>query len=132
VSGEARDVRHLCHEASIGEGRARGFDPYDTGCDTVFVARHDGRLRAWRNACPHIAGAPMAWRRDEYLDAGGRLIACHAHGARFDPDTGLCIRGPCVGLTLQPLALEIDAHGEVFVQEHAHEERQKEEQPWQR
>ena len=121
---------HLCHESTVGEGCSRGFDPHDSGCDTVFLVRHQSVLRAWRNRCPHIDGAPMAWRKDAYMNAAGTLITCHAHGALFLPDTGLCIQGPCRGHSLTGLAMEIDSQGEVFVQAHAKDERET--RTWQR
>jgi nitrite reductase/ring-hydroxylating ferredoxin subunit len=115
---KALDMHRLCNEADVAEGRTRGFDPLDTGTDTVFLVRWQGRLHAWRNACPHIAGAPMAWKRDAYMNAAGTHVACHAHGALFEPGTGLCIQGPCEGRSMGRLALRVDAAGEVFVQEH--------------
>ena len=114
-------MRHLCHDRAVAEGQSLGFDPLDAGCDTVFLVRHQGVLRAWRNACPHIDGAPMAWRKDAYMNAAGTLIACHAHGALFAPDTGRCVQGPCLGKSLTGLPITIDAHGEVFVEEHAND-----------
>ena len=78
----------------IGEGRARGFDIDEDGEEKLFVVRTDGVLRAWRDACPHIDGAPMAWRRDAYLNEAGARIVCHAHGAEFLPESGLCVLGP--------------------------------------
>lgn len=107
----------LCSGAeldAIAEGRARGFDPRGRGQDSLFVVRHQGVLRAWRNACPHIDGAPMAWRKDAYTNAAGTHIVCAAHGARFAPDTGLCVQGPCVGRTLAPVRLETRTDGSVW------------------
>ena len=99
--GAEADWLHLCSAAELIEGRSRGFDPGGNGCDTLFLLRWQGELRAWRNACPHINGAPMAWRRDAYMNA-----------------TGLCVQGPCLGQSLQPLALKVAAGGEVHVQRH--------------
>lgn len=101
----------LCPADEVGEGCTRGFDPADSGSDSLFVMRWQGTLRAWRNACPHVDGAPMAWRRDAYLNAQGTHIACHAHGALFDPVSGACVQGPCRGQRLQGLALRVDAQG---------------------
>lgn len=105
----------LCRIGDIADGRARGFDPRGEGRDMMFVVAHGGRLFAWRNACPHIDGAPMAWRKDAYLNGDGTRIVCHAHGAHFVPDSGLCIQGPCLGQSLAPVPLEIAAGDEVFV-----------------
>lgn len=101
----------LCLADAVEEGRARGFDPEDDGQDSVFVVRTQGVLRAWRDACPHIGGAPMAWRKDEYLNAKATRIVCHAHGAEFLPESGLCVQGPCVGKRLTAVPVEINETG---------------------
>jgi len=112
---EPGSARHrLCRAEEIAEGTARGFDFDGEGKDTLFLVRVGGILRGWRNACPHIDGAPMAWRKDAYLNAAGTLIVCHAHGAEFSPETGLCLRGPCQGLSLERMRLELAGDGTVF------------------
>lgn len=58
----------------------------------------------------------MAWRKDAYLSGDRRSIMCHAHGARFDPLTGLCTEGPCLGERLQPVPLRQDALGHLEVE----------------
>jgi nitrite reductase/ring-hydroxylating ferredoxin subunit len=40
---------------------------------------------------------------------------CANHGATFEPATGECIWGPCVGTALQSIPLEIEG-AEIFVQ----------------
>jgi nitrite reductase/ring-hydroxylating ferredoxin subunit len=68
-------------------------------------AMHDrsGAVRVYVNICPH---------RAQPVDVGnGRLwllsgeIECHAHGARFDPQSGNCTGGPCDGRALTPLSI---------------------------
>ena len=49
--------------------------------------------------CPHM-GLPLAQRLDDYLTPDGSLIACSWHSALFEPDTGACVGGPCVGARL--------------------------------
>ena len=105
----------LCHTDDLAEGQARGFDPDDVGQDAFFLLRHAGQLHAWRNACPHVAGAPMAWKRNAYLSADGSRVVCAAHGARFLPDTGECVHGPCLGQHLTRVAIEQDKQGRVFL-----------------
>ncbi|WP_022982105.1 Rieske (2Fe-2S) protein [Ideonella sp. B508-1] len=107
-------LRPLCHRDTLADGQARGFDLEGEGQDQFFLVGHGGALHAWRNACPHVDGAPMAWRRDAYLSPDGRQVMCHAHGARFEPDTGRCVQGPCLGQHLQPVPLHIDAQGQVW------------------
>jgi nitrite reductase/ring-hydroxylating ferredoxin subunit len=55
----------------------------------------------------------MAWRKDAYLNAAGNRIVCAAHGALFLVDSGRCVRGPCLGESLHPVALNIHGNGEV-------------------
>ena len=111
-------MTRLCHQQDLAEGQARGFDPAGTGQDQLLLVRHAGRLHAWRNACPHVDGAPLAWRRDAYLSADARHIVCYAHGARFDIETGHCISGPALGQALTRLPLHIDDNGEVHLAMH--------------
>jgi nitrite reductase/ring-hydroxylating ferredoxin subunit len=107
----------LCHSSELSEGCARGFDVFSNGSDDIFLVKYEGKIHAWRNACPHINGAPMAWRKDAYMNAAGTHISCHAHGALFLPDTGLCIRGPCTGEYLTEVEIGIDGRGFVYIQE---------------
>ena len=100
----------------VHEGGARGYDPMGDGQDTLFAVRSQGVLRLWRDRCPH-AGTPMAWRRHAYMNAAGDGIVCAAHGALFEPDSGLCVRGPCLGDRLQPVAFAIDG-GEIVTVAH--------------
>lgn len=111
MSGRIR----LCRADAVAEGTSRGFDPGATGCDTLFVVRNLGRARAWRNSCPHWPGTPLAWRKDGYLSGDGRHIMCSAHGALFEPDTGQCTLGPCMGEFLEPIPLFEDQGGDLYV-----------------
>ena len=102
--------------ALVPEGGARGYDPAGSGQDTLFAVRCRGTLHVWRDRCPH-AGTPMAWRKHAYLNAAGDRIVCAAHGALFEPDTGLCVHGPCLGQRLQALPFSVDAAGELVLTE---------------
>lgn len=104
----------LCRFDELVDGQSRGFDPQGAGRDLLFVVRQGVALHGWRNACPHVDGAPMAWRKDAYLNAARDRIVCSAHGAQFDIDSGLCRLGPCLGQRLQPVPLQIDPHGDVL------------------
>lgn len=92
----------LCHIDELRHGTARGFDPHGVGENTVFVLRRGDAVRAYHNSCPH-QGARLEYRKDRFLSADGERIVCYAHGAQFDPDSGLCIRGPCLGQSLTPV-----------------------------
>ncbi|QIL74413.1 Rieske (2Fe-2S) protein (plasmid) [Diaphorobacter sp. HDW4B] len=104
----------LCHVSEVHNGVSRGFDAQGVGHPTVFVVRVADQLRAWRDACPHH-GTPLPWRTDAYLDASGTHIVCAAHGALFDPLTGICTLGPCLGDALTPVPIEVHPDGSVYL-----------------
>ncbi|MCQ4159483.1 Rieske 2Fe-2S domain-containing protein [Roseomonas sp. GC11] len=108
-------LRPLCHIGDLPEGGARGFLADSIGQDSIFLLRLEEKVVAYRDSCPHIEGARMAWRRHEYLDAEGRHIVCHGHGALFDPASGLCLKGPCEGAFLSAVPLHITEAGEILV-----------------
>ena len=70
-----------------------------------FVVRFKGKLAAYENVCRHI---PMALDSGDgdFFTRDGTHIICATHGATYEPLTGLCIRGPCEGASLKPLAVE--------------------------
>lgn len=105
----------VARAADLPEGASRGFDPTGAGRTTVFVVRHHGALHAWRDACPHIDGAPMAWRQDAYLNHDRSRIVCHAHGAQFDIATGACLIGPCLGQALSPVQVIETPAGDIVL-----------------
>jgi nitrite reductase/ring-hydroxylating ferredoxin subunit len=101
----------LCRLDEIPDGDSRGFDPLGQGRDTLLIVRQGTSLHAWRDACPHLGGVPMAWRKDAYLNAARDSIVCSGHGALFDIATGMCTLGPCLGESLQPVAVMVDSEG---------------------
>ena len=72
-----------------------------------FVVNFDGRYHAYVNRCAHV-GTPLDLWPNEFLTEDGRALICSTHGAIYEPATGLCTAGPCVGdrLTSLPLAVE--------------------------
>jgi nitrite reductase/ring-hydroxylating ferredoxin subunit len=108
------DTLLLHRLADLPDGSSRGFDPGRSGQDSVLVVRRGAQLFAYADACPHH-GTPMAWRKDAYLDAAGQHIVCAAHGALFEIDTGVCTLGPCLGDSLRPVAITLNAGGEVHL-----------------
>jgi nitrite reductase/ring-hydroxylating ferredoxin subunit len=103
----------LCRLDDLADGEARGFDPLGQGCDTLFIVRRGERLYAWRDACPHQRGTPMAWRKNAYLNADRSRIVCSAHGALFDIESGVCTLGPCVGQSLTAVRIALAADGTI-------------------
>ena len=105
----------LCHIDDIEEGASKGFLGDESGSDLLFIVKQDGQLFGWRNACPHVSGAPMAWRKDAYMNSQQTFISCHAHGALFEPNTGLCVQGPCLGKSLKPVPVYVNQAGKVSI-----------------
>lgn len=104
ISG--RSLR-LCRLQSLAPGSAAGFDPQASGEDTILVLRWGEQVLAYVNRCPH-QGARLEYCKDRFLSADGRHIVCHAHGARFDPQTGRGTLGAGLGQALQPVACHIE------------------------
>jgi nitrite reductase/ring-hydroxylating ferredoxin subunit len=82
---------------------------------TALVVRdQDGDLHAYLNECRHIPipldAGPRASR---VMNEAGHL-RCLTHGAIFRVSDGLCIDGPCEGLALFRLPVEVE-DGIVYV-----------------
>jgi nitrite reductase/ring-hydroxylating ferredoxin subunit len=105
----------LCRLDDLVDGDSRGFDPQGVGHDTVFVVRRGSDVHVYHDSCPH-QGSQMAWRRHAYLNAARDRIVCHAHGAQFEIDTGVCVLGPCLGQGLAAVPHRIDTEGNVLLQ----------------
>ena len=97
-------TRDLCSLSELDDPGSRGFD-IDLGTEPklrLFLVLKDGVLSAFRNSCPHT-GAPLEWQADQFLDLDNGFIQCALHGALFRTDDGYCLRGPCVGASLERL-----------------------------
>ena len=68
--------------------------------------RRGGDVFGYLNRCPHT-GAPLDWTPGQFLDQSGELIQCAMHGALFLIGTGECVRGPCVGTSLDPVPVAL-------------------------
>lgn len=75
----------------------------------LYVAPDGGRYlvvqqadcwRVYANICPHRR-LPLDRGGEVMVTAESRLLVCANHGARFDPLTGACVAGPCVGKQLR-------------------------------
>jgi nitrite reductase/ring-hydroxylating ferredoxin subunit len=71
------------------------------------VVNWHGDFVAYRNRCPHW-GTELDAGTGEFFDGTGNVLMCQMHGARFDPDSGVCRLGPCEGEYLDSLAVELD------------------------
>ena len=95
----------LCGVDELADPDSRGFTLATAqGQLDVVLVKCRGRFYAYRNRCPHT-GINLEWRGNQFLDFSGQYVQCATHGALFDPQDGLCLRGPCVGQRLEPLSL---------------------------
>ena len=79
----------------------------------IFVIRKDDQVFAYQNICPH-AQAPLEWNPDEFLDEEKENIICAMHGAKFTIEEGACVEGPCDGVGLTAVDVEI-VDGEILL-----------------
>lgn len=71
------------------------------------MVRKGTRVFAYVNNCPHYDRAPLGWKKDAFLNGTGDKIMCASHGALFAIEDGVCEVGPCLGQTLEPIAVTV-------------------------
>jgi nitrite reductase/ring-hydroxylating ferredoxin subunit len=71
----------------------------------AFVIRRRGRLHAYLNVCRHQS-RELDFGDGHFFDESADALVCCHHGARYQPDTGRCLAGPCEGGGLTALRLE--------------------------
>ena len=120
-----RDRARMVREARSGGKVVAGVDEMPAGalrkfwliCGPhridCFVINHGGQFRAYINSCRHMV-TPLDFVRDQFFSDDGNQLRCATHGALYEPDTGLCVEGPCKGLSLHALPLVVD-QGEIVV-----------------
>jgi nitrite reductase/ring-hydroxylating ferredoxin subunit len=99
-------LRVLADARRLGETQGVRFTLRVEGVERdAFVVRWRGRLYGYLNTCRH-QGFTLDFGDAHFFDeAYDALVCCH-HGARYRPDTGECVAGPCEGGRLTPLLLE--------------------------
>jgi nitrite reductase/ring-hydroxylating ferredoxin subunit len=73
----------------------------------ALLVNYEGNFFAYRNRCPHV-GITLDWVDNQFFSVDGRYLMCANHGAVFEPKSGECIWGPCAGLSLQSVPLEVE------------------------
>jgi nitrite reductase/ring-hydroxylating ferredoxin subunit len=71
----------------------------------AFAVRYRGEIRAFVNTCRH-EGRTLDFGDGHFFDETCDALVCVHHGARYQPETGVCFEGPCLGARLTPLKLE--------------------------
>lgn len=78
-----------------------------------FLINYQGDFHAYVNRCRHMT-TPLDFVRYQFFTEDGHHLVCLTHGAIYDPSSGLCVEGPCKGLSLHRLPVVVD-RGEVLV-----------------
>jgi nitrite reductase/ring-hydroxylating ferredoxin subunit len=84
-----------------------------------FLSYFQGRVLAYENVCRHIP-ITLDYGDGEFFTRDGKHIICQTHGATYEPSTGLCIAGPCVGASLRKLTVKVE-NGMVALKEFSDE-----------
>jgi naringenin degradation protein FdeD len=96
-------MQSICHINDVAEGEARRFL---IGVDNLILARSNGKLYAYRNECPHM-NLPLTHRYNCLMDKEQKHLVCAQHEAEFAIEKGLCVKGPCIGMKLEPVSIEL-------------------------
>lgn len=80
---------------------------------SLIVLRERGAVRCYLNRCPHLGAELAREDRHLYLEPGVSM-QCNLHYAMFRWDDGVCVRGDCLGASLQPVPVQV-AEGNVHV-----------------
>ena len=99
------DVRVLADATRLGEAQGIRFTVVVDGVPSdAFAVRWRGRTFAYLNRCRHQS-LTLDFGDAQFFDDAMDALVCCQHGARYAPDTGRCLGGPCEGGRLTPLAL---------------------------
>lgn len=108
----AQPVYILCAVADLPSRKARSFHLLRTDPNgrhepwPVVIVRWGKHVFGYVNRCPHHGGG-LDWERGQFFDPNGTRLMCGKHGAEFELATGRCVNGPCLGESLEPVAVFI-------------------------
>ena len=77
----------------------------DKGLLSIMLQLNNDQYHGYENSCPH-QGRRMDYTAGKFLISESGTIVCPAHGAEFKPENGLCINGPCLGESLNPITIK--------------------------
>ncbi len=99
-------IHYLCQSVEVQECEA-GFSFRVCKAGRLwpaFVIRFNGEAKGYLNACAHV-GLRLEGGSGQFFGRGRQHLVCTSHGATYRPDTGLCVDGPCIGLSLISLTI---------------------------
>lgn len=107
-------MNKICMMEDIPEREARAFETANG--DNIFITQRDGCFYAYQNLCPHLQ-VELEFLENQFLDRDQEYIECSTHGALFQVETGHCISGPCVGQSLEKVAITVHSDGGIYLEE---------------
>ncbi len=106
----AKPERVICRVDQLADGGAAvRFEAKFSALDRdlpCFAISYGGAVYAYVNSCPH-RGTELDWQPGEVFEETGLYLVCATHGALFEPDSGLCVGGPCHGAHLRALPVKV-------------------------
>ena len=113
-NGSFRGGLRVAQASDIPHGTSRKFQ-LTCGGQTIdgFVINFKGKFHAYINRCCHIP-IPLDWTDNEFFTRDKRHLICLTHGATYEPNTGLCIDGPCPNEYLDVIPVAVK-QGQVIV-----------------
>jgi len=106
--------KFLCKLSDLEELSCKSFTvDHSQKSSRIFIIRKADEVFGYLNVCPH-ALAPLEWNPDDFLDVKKEFILCSMHGAKFTIEEGTCVEGPCNGVGLTPVNLNI-TNGIIFI-----------------
>lgn len=76
------------------------------GIIEAILVNYKGNIFAYVNRCCHIPMS-MDWVDNRFFTEDKRYLICANHGATYEPATGECVWGPCVGAFLRGVPLDV-------------------------
>ena len=109
-------MRRLISLSDLQEKKSFKFTYRQEGIQREgFVAIFQGQVVAYENVCRHVP-ITLDYGDGRFFNSDQTHFVCQTHGATYEPLTGKCIAGPCVGAFLKTLGVEI-FQGDVWLHE---------------
>ena len=99
----------ICHRSEFEQSQCLAFRYRASNGEVIdaIVIDNGDTIVAFKNSCPHQQ-VQLSWEQDDWYNADGDKLFCIFHGALFQMYDGLCVRGPCLGQSLQSVSIEMD------------------------
>lgn len=95
--------QRICDLNSLTEQSCREFvvknAEFTKDAFLIYFKQH---CYSYENSCPHT-GVNLNWQKEQFFSFDGLFLQCSLHGAMFEPETGTCVQGPCLGESLKSI-----------------------------